>query len=528
MDISIFEVIGPVMLGPSSSGTAGMARIGATAHKFLTAPLKSIHITVTPRFETGYIACRSHFALIGGVLGLSEDDPRLRDALTLAKEQGIALSYSVFPSPVPEHALTIRLAVEMENNLFFSITAVSVGGGSIEVLAIDDYEVEISPSAHHLFLWSDSPLALQQLTAIFPGTIPQQRTDNRGAFCCIPLLQAVSDEAMTAVRTLPGVKKVIYTPPFLPYGFVPHQPLFTSFSQLVQISEETGKDIAELAIEYEMGRSGRSRDDIWRQMEYHLDIMRQAMHRGIEQPITPLYGFNKGDGGKRLYQASLAGKTMGGSTLSRAIAYALATMEYSMSLGRVVAAPTGGSCGIVPGCLLTVQEDKALLDDDLIRALFVCAAVGVVMYYHGTSFSGSQGGCQGEVGVSSAMAAGGLTYLSGAGSLAVVHGAALAMKNILGLICDPLKACDEVPCIKRNGIGVANAFSGADMAIAGITSFIPPDEVIESLVELQRIMPVEMRGSGCGARGTKTGLASEQWAMDLCRDITLPLKAPTF
>ena len=523
MDISIFEVIGPVMLGPSSSGTAGMARIGSTANKFLTAPLRAIHITVTPRFETGYIACRSHFALIGGAIGLSESDPRLRRSLDIAREQGIELSYSLFSEPVPAHALTIRLLLTMTTGETASLTAVSVGGGSIEVLAVDDHPVTCAPTAHHVFLWSAAPLD-SRLTDLLPGAVPQVHSSETGTLTCAPLDGPLPEDVLAALRALPGVDKAIYTPPFVPLGLVPHKPLFTTCEELVALSEKTGKDIADLAVDYEVIRSGRPGADIRAQMAEMLAVMKEAARRGLEEPVHPLCGFNKGDGGKRLYAAALAGKTMGGSTLSRAIARALATMEYSMSLGQVVAAPTGGSCGIVPGCLLTVQEDKGFSDEALVRALFVCAAMGVVMYYHGTSFSGSQGGCQGEVGVSSAMAAGGLTYLSGASSRTVVHGMALSLKNILGLICDPLKACDEVPCIKRNGVGVANAFSGADMAIAGIESFIPPDEVIGSLVDLQHKMPVEMRGSGCGARGTKTGLASEQWAMEMSREILLPLK----
>lgn len=184
-------------------------------------------------------------------------------------------------------------------------------------------------------------------------------------------------------------------------------------------------------------------------------------------------------------KATLEGRTLGGPTLGKAIATALATMEHSLALGTIVAAPTGGSAGIVPGTLLTVQQERGYSDEQMIRALFVCCAPGIVMDYKGVSFSGSQGGCQAEVGVSSSMAAAGLVYLGGDNARQVTMGAALAMKNILGLICDPLKGCDEVPCIKRNGIGVANAFSGADMALAGIDSFIPPDEVVDALLRTE-------------------------------------------
>ena len=218
---------------------------------------------------------------------------------------------------------------------------------------------------------------------------------------------------------------------------------------------------------------------------------------------------------------------MGGATLGKAIATALATMEHALALGTIVAAPTGGSAGIVPGALLTVQEEKGYTDEEIVRALFACTVTGIVMDYRGITFSGAQGGCQAEVGVSSAMAAAALVYLGGGDTVRVTMGIALAMKNILGLICDPLKGCDEVPCIKRNGIGVANAFSGADMALAGINSFIPPDEVVDCLLKTQKAMPIQMRGGtdlSCGACGSPTGLASWKTTQELAASVLLPEK----
>jgi L-serine dehydratase len=523
MDISIFEIIGPVMIGPSSSGTAGMARIGSTANKFLTAPLKSINITVTPRFEQGYIACRSHLGLIGGAMGIPEYDSRLRDALKIAKEQGIELSYSIFKDPVPDHALTVMLTMEMVTGEVCTVTGTSLGGGIIGISNVDGFPIQPSTTEAHVFVWSDRNIAdsLQQLLP--QGTVHVSEKGNSFLYY-VSVKQKPEEAALEAIRGLNSVKKVIFTPAFISLGSVPHEPLFTTYEQLVKLSEETGKDVFELTMEYEINRSGRSRQEIWDQMAFNLQIMKQAAYSGLHDEIHPLYGFNKGDGGKRLYKATMEGKTMGGSTLGRAIAMAIGTMEHSMSLNCVVAAPTGGSCGIVPGCFLVAQEDKGFSDEELIKALFVAAAAGVVVYYHGSTFSGSQGGCQVEVGVSSAMAAAGMVYLAGGDAYRITQGIALAMKNILGLICDPLKTCDEIPCIKRNGIGVGNAFSGADMAIAGIDSYIPPDEVIDCLVDVQKKMPVELRGSGCGARGSKTGLASVQIALDMCKDVLLPLK----
>lgn len=312
---------------------------------------------------------------------------------------------------------------------------------------------------------------------------------------------------------------------FMPLGYRPHKPLFTTFAQLTRLAQETGRDLADLVMDYEQNRSGRSRREIWEQMAGQWQIMKQAAQTGLTRPITPLYGYNDGRSGKKMMQAALEGKTMGGKTLGKAIATALATMEYALALGTIVAAPTGGSAGIVPGTLLTVQQERGYSDEQMVRALFACASAGIVMDYRGVSFSGAQGGCQAEVGVSSAMAAAALVYLGGGDTRRVTMGIALAMKNILGLICDPLKGCDEVPCIKRNGIGVANAFSGADMALSGIDSFIPPDEVVESLLKTQQVMPVAMRGAtelSCGACGTKTGRSSWETTKKLAADVILP------
>ena len=216
----------------------------------------------------------------------------------------------------------------------------------------------------------------------------------------------------------------------------------------------------------------------------------------LRQPERP-FGLGRGDAG-RMQQAVLSGRTLGGSTLGRAIARAIGVMETCMSMNRVVAAPTGGSAGIVPGAFITVQEDTGCTDEELVKALFTASAMGVIMYYHKASFSGQGGGCQGEIGVSSAIAAAGLAYLGGADTKGCCEAMALALKNMLGLICDPIGGCTEVPCIKRNGIGVANAFTGADLALAGIQSRVSPDHVIEALCNTQKHFPASLRGGAGG------------------------------
>lgn len=507
MDISVFEVVGPVMMGPSSSGTAGMYRLGAAARQFFHDELRAVDLKFTPRFGYGYLGCRSHFGLLGGILGMEITDPRMPQVVELCRERGIAVTASFFPQPEPEHALTVEITLQGLRETR-RVLGVSVGGGSIRVDRIDDFPVELSSVERHQFLFgteADRPAveglreshAGEQYLYYWPVKEPQPV---EGAF----LVEA-----------------------FLPLGYRPHTPLFTTFAELTELAGRTGRDLAELVMDYEENRSGRSRQEIWEQMAEQWQIMKRAAQAGLTQEIKPLYGYNDGRSGKKMMQAALEGRTLGGATLGKAIATALATMEYALALGTIVAAPTGGSAGIVPGVLLTVQQERGFSDEKIVRSLFAAAAAGIVMDYRGVSFSGAQGGCQAEVGVSSAMAAAALTYLGGGDTRRVTMGIALAMKNILGLICDPLKGCDEVPCIKRNGIGVANAFSGADMALSGIDSFIPPDEVVESLLKTQQVMPVAMRGAtelSCGACGTKTGKASWETTQSLAAAVILPVR----
>ena len=515
MDISVFEVVGPVMMGPSSSGTAGMYRLGAAARQFFQDELRAVDLKFTPRLGYGYLGCRSHFGLLGGILGMEITDPRMPQVVELCKEKGIAVTASWFSQPEPEHALTVEITLQGKKQTR-RILGVSVGGGSIRVDRIDDFSVTLSSVENYIFAFG-KPEDAHKIHAIAKTDVQISPAGQD----CLFYWTVKDDAGLSAVKQI--AENALFVSAFMPLGYQPHTPLFTTFEELVAL----GNDTAELAIQYEMNRSGRTREDIWNQMAQQWQIMKRAARKGLTEEIVPLYGYNDGKNGKRMMQAALAGKTMGGATLGKAIATALATLEYALALGTIVAAPTGGSAGIVPGVLLTVQEERGFSDDQIVRALFACSVTGIVMDYRGVSFSGAQGGCQAEVGVSSAMAAAALTYLGGGDTRRVTMGIALAMKNILGLICDPLKGCEEVPCVKRNGIGVANAFSGADMALSGIDSFIPPDEVVDSLLKTQKVMPVEMRGAtehSCGACTTKTGLASWKTTQKLARNVILPMK----
>ena len=521
MDISIFEIIGPVMMGPSSSGTAGMARLGAVAHKFIDEPIKSIDLRWCPQYGEEYYSCRSHLGIIGGMLGINEYDIRLRNALDYAKEQGIELSTSLFEEPLPPHPLSVGITAKLASGKTFELIGMSVGGGSIQLLELDGFKVDPGATEAHLFIWSDADVSAVIAQRLPEGQIHGDEKDGRYLYY-VSLEAGRDGKALEQIfDDVPAVTKVRFIEPFIPLGFIPHKPLFTSFDELIALSEKTGKNVAQLAVDYEINRTGRSEEEIRADMKQRLDIMRRSAEIGL-QGVQSLCGFDPGDVGKRLLAAYNEGRTFGGSVLPKAIAIGIAIMEVDQSMGVVVATPTGGSAGIIPGPLFVLQEEHSFSDDDLVDALLVCAAMGVIIYFHGSTFSGSAGGCQAEVGISSGITAAAIAFLGGADTKLVCHACALSIKNILGLVCDPLRGSCEVPCIKRNGVGIANAFAAADMAIAGIESFIPPDEVIDSFVDIQKKMPKEMRAGNCGAPNTPTGKAAQARIREICRDILLP------
>ena len=204
-----------------------------------------------------------------------------------------------------------------------------------------------------------------------------------------------------------------------------------------------------------------------------------------------------------------SGKALCGSFVGDVMASALAMGESNACMKRIVAAPTAGACGVLPAVLVNYQKRNGTSDEEIVRALYTAAGIGQVVAAR-AYIAGASGGCQAEIGTASAMAAGALTALRGGTPSQVTHAAAMALKNLLGLVCDPVGGLVEVPCVKRNVIGSVNALSAADMALAGITSRIPPDQVIDAMREVGDQMHPTLRETGQG------GLANTPAAREWC------------
>lgn len=280
---------------------------------------------------------------------------------------------------------------------------------------------------------------------------------------------------------------------------------FTSLADIAERAREKEFSFWRVILEDDCMFSQVEPEESWKKMQEMYEAMREA-DQGYDGSLKSASGLVGGDG-SRMEAYVEAGKGLCGPFFGRVIARALKMGESNACMKRIVAAPTAGSCGVLPAVLLTYEEECRPGENAILKAMYVAAGIGGVIAVR-SSISGAKGGCQAEIGASSAMAAGALTYLEGGDTEAILHSAAMALKNLMGLVCDPVAGLVEVPCVKRNVIGAVNALSASDMALAGIRSVIPPDEVIDAMRNVGDVMSVDLRETGRGGlAGTPTGQA---------------------
>ena len=281
-----------------------------------------------------------------------------------------------------------------------------------------------------------------------------------------------------------------------------------SMKEIFERSARENIPFWEIVLQYDMEERQVSRQASMAKMLSTWKAIQDAAdsYTGTQRSVSGLVG---GDGLKmRLY--ARRGESIGGEFMDEVIVQAISMAESNACMRRIVAAPTAGSCGVVPAVLLPLCEREHYTQHELLEALYVASGIGAVIAYR-ASISGAAGGCQAEIGTASAMAAGALVSLRGGTNEQIGHAVAIALKNLMGLVCDPVAGLVEVPCVKRNVIGAVNAISAADMALAGIESRIPVDEVIDAMGEVGRRMPVEFRETALGGlAATPTGKAVKE------------------
>lgn len=292
--------------------------------------------------------------------------------------------------------------------------------------------------------------------------------------------------------------------------------MFESIEDLIHRAESQQCKLSDIMIAQEMEVSGCSYEEIMNQMEQNLKTMEVAVFKGIQgiQSYSGLTGYDA----KKIHKYLGKKNVLTDDIVVKALCYAVATNEVNAAMGLICATPTAGSAGVVPGVLLAFSEKLSATRKEMLEFLFTSAAFGFVVA-NNAFISGAEGGCQAEIGSASAMASAALVEMAGGTPKQSGHAFAMALSNVIGLACDPVAGLVEIPCIKRNAGGTANAISTAEMALAGVENEIPADEVIEAMYRVGRSLPKNIRETGIGGlAGTVTGKRIAKELFDISHD----------
>lgn len=515
--ISLFDVTGPIMTGPSSSHTAGAVRIGLMGRQIMGEEPCAIKILFYGSLAETYKGHMTDSGVVAGLMGLSVDDPEIRSALRSAGDKNISVEIET-DTESNKNPNTIEMNLSTPSNSA-DISAVTVGGGEILIKEINGFAVELRGKKDVLLLWGEDGQVDKSLNALRSDPAYERETSSsngRERMHIVYFSETPSKASLSSLEKEFPSGNFRYLRPLYDYQLQDPEPRFASIREVLAECNRSEITLPEAAIQYESRRSGLPGESIRDKFSQIWATMKESIDKGIIGHNDMVGGLMGGKDSMKMKKAWEEGRLVSGAVLSLGVARAIAAMESNASMGRVVAAPTAGSCGVVPGVFSSVSEKHSYSPERVTEGLLVASLFGVLVAMR-APVSGALGGCQSEIGVASAMAAAGLAQMAGGTPTQVSQAFALSLKNILGLVCDPVAGPVEVPCIKRNAIGVANALAACDMALAGIVSIVPPDEVIDALINVQQLLPMELRDTTLGGLGaTPTGVRLKKEWLSRC------------
>ena len=509
MTTSAFEILGPIMVGPSSSHTAGALRIAAVARSLAPCHVARARFTLHNSFSRTYRGHGTDRALVAGMLGLAPDDTRVRDSFSMAVEQGMDFSFVEAGDDADLHPNTVTIGMLCDDGTSIEVRGESLGGGRVRISALNGVEVEITGDYPTLFVsHMDRPGVLAALTGAMAradaniATVHTYRTSRGGnAYTVFECDQRVDAELLSQIRGIDNVLEASVVEVPGASGVAPDTRLAMGFdtgAALLALCASHSLSIGSVMRERELELAGKGAEKcVDDAMARVIEVMREETASTIEMPERSLGGFLYGQAKQVADASERLAPTLMGPTLTDAVARAMAVLERSATMGVIVAAPTAGSAGVVPAAVLSVARAMGASDDEIARALWCASAVGAVVARN-ASVAGAEGGCQAEVGTASAMAAAGLVELLGGTPRQALEASSIAITNLLGLVCDPVRGIVEYPCQDRNAIGVADAFSAAQLALSGIGGPVPFDEVVAAMDSVGRSIPVALRETAMG------------------------------
>ena len=492
--MSVFDIVGPSMVGPSSSHTAGANKIGQIARNIILAksrfektPVKSVGVKLLSSFRDTGPGHYTPSAIGGGLFGLAPDHPQMLQHGDPSYINVHGVDFGDFTARFsgyikgsvdeeqkykPENNNNIaEIIVETETEAY-TITGFSIGGGNVEV--------------RYLNQRLSTPLSGKEDFYYHSGKI----------------LKFSEARGLTGAELIPAIVAVSSTAN--PKYLMP----FNSFEELNRYVKREHKSLIEVVLEVERNLQGTSTEEIMLKVAEYWRVMKASVKKGIKSKELSLLKLT-GKDAERINR-HVRKRTLFDNIYGRATAYAVAVNEVNAKCGVIVACPTAGSCGILPGVIQAYSEMEKPERKLLLEAILVAGFLGMILFNDVTT-AGADYGCQAEVGVGSAMAAAALAYLEDGTAPKVVQAFILALKNSLGLICDPVAGLVEVPCVKRNGVFASVAISAALMALSGVESFISPDEVVLTMKEVgDKLHQDYKETAGGGLAKTRDGKAVDR------------------
>lgn len=477
---SIFnDVIGPVMRGPSSSHCAASLRIGRLCRDLVDGNIQQVLIEFDPNgsLATTHKSQGSDMGLFGGFLGWEPYDERLPESEQHLLAAGITVTIHITDIGA-SHPNTYKITLQ-NNKETRQLTAISTGGGMIEVIEIDGLPVSMSGDYFETLIYCNQP---EQVMAYLAASVSvDEIIVHTGEVKLIQIkVQAFLDGAIyKELEEMGGVLFIKQLHPVLPVMARKNlQVPFITCHEMLAYNQNKNKALWQLAVEYEMARGNLSAEEVFEKMRGIIHIMGNAIELGLKG--THYKDRILGSQSPRFREKMDTGKLVGGDINNRIIMYTSAMMEVKSSMGVIVAAPTAGSCGALPGALFGTAHSMNLPEDELVKAMLSAGLIGVFIAAHAT-FAAEVGGCMAETGSGGGMAAAAIVEMKGGTLQQSIAAASLALQNSLGIICDPIGNRVEAPCLGRNVMAATNAVSCANMALSDYEHLIPLDEVIDTM-----------------------------------------------
>jgi len=494
------DVIGPLMIGNSSSHTAASVRVGEMIRQLAgNKPVKSVRFSFDKRssLATTYKSQGSDIGLLSGLLGFPTHDERIPRAHKYADEAGIKYKFEVREIG-PGHPNAYYVEFTADDGKRRDLVAISVGGGMIEIIEYMGFPVSIDGGFHEtLVLVSDPQAAIilkETSETLLAGKSIVHVSESKGK----SLINIKSEEEPVFAFRCDEISRIA---PILPVmsQVAPSVPFITA-EEILERSKKDGLPLWELAVLYESERSGQPRDAVLEKTMGIVATLKQSLAAPENGSVSGRILRNQ----SRLIEAN--SDVLGGSFNRNVIKYVTRFMDIKASMGVFLAAPTAGSCGCVSGCVFALAEELGISDEGISRALLSAGLVGALIAHHST-FAAEIGGCQAECGAGSGMCAAACAEILGCSADVCLNAASMALQNVLGMVCDPVGNKVEVPCLGKNIMAAFNAIASANMAASGFDAVIPLDETIAAMDSVGRALPRELRCTGLGGLAmTKTSL----------------------